>query len=245
MEERLPLVYFFGLVPGKYVAAWPVYVVGDVPADLRFSIAVDDALHVGLLGGGVGVVREEGEEARRRYITAVVRRRLHQRAFRERVLTAYRHACAFCRFRHEELLDAAHIIGDTEAAGQPVVRNGISLCRLHHAAFDRHFLGVNPDFRIEVRRDLLEEENGPDAAARNPGAAWSADVPAPSCCGSSGRRAHSRAVPALPRGGGPSVVTAMNETALDNARPAVAGAGLSSHRRRWSAGPGELGAPRA
>ena len=163
MEERISLVYFHGIVPGKYVAAWPVFVVAANPAHLTFSIAVDDVLYSGLQvpGRDIGLVREDGEEARRRYITAVVKGRLHQRAFRERVLTAYRHACAFCRFKHEELLDAAHITGDAEPNGEPVVRNGISLCRLHHAAFDRHFLGLTPDFRIEVRRDLLEEEDGP------------------------------------------------------------------------------------
>ncbi|MEN8184545.1 MAG: HNH endonuclease [Myxococcota bacterium] len=42
-----------------------------------------------------------------------------------------------------------------------MVNNGISLCRLHHAAFDRHFLGLTPDFRIQVRADLLDEEDGP------------------------------------------------------------------------------------
>ena len=39
--------------------------------------------------------------------------------------------------------------------------NGIALCRFHHGAFDRGFLGVRPDYVIEVRPDLLEEEDGP------------------------------------------------------------------------------------
>ena len=33
--------------------------------------------------------------------------------------------------------------------------------KLHHAAFDRHFLTVRPDYTIEVRRSILEEEDGP------------------------------------------------------------------------------------
>ena len=86
---------------------------------------------------------------------------LHQRAFRERVLLAYRNQCALCRLRHIELLDAAHIVPDTEPEGEPVVRNGIALCRLHHAAFDRFFLAVRPDRIIEVRPDILEESDGP------------------------------------------------------------------------------------
>jgi putative restriction endonuclease len=59
------------------------------------------------------------------------------------------------------LLDAAHITADSEATGEPVVSNGLSLCKLHHAAFDRYFLTVRPDYVIEVRRSILEEEDGP------------------------------------------------------------------------------------
>ena len=99
--------------------------------------------------------------AERRYATAEVRRRLHQAGFRERVLDAYADTCALCRLRHRELLDAAHIIGDTDPLGKPSVPNGLSLCKLHHAAFDRYILTVDPDYRIRIRRDVLEEEDGP------------------------------------------------------------------------------------
>ncbi|NMB19996.1 MAG: hypothetical protein GX979_03960, partial [Firmicutes bacterium] len=86
---------------------------------------------------------------------------LHQRTFRTRVLKAYRSQCAFCRLRHAELLDAAHIIPDNHPQGEPVVSNGLSLCKIHHAAYDRHFIGVTPDYQIVVRGDLLEEIDGP------------------------------------------------------------------------------------
>ncbi len=160
MEQRLPLVYLHGLVPGKYVATWPVFVVRDVPDLLAFSVAVDDALHVGLSEQSAWVSSESGE-ARREYVTTVARRRLHQRAFRERVLQAYGHQCALCRLRHDELLDAAHIIPDTEPEGEPIISNGLALCHLHHRAFDRFFVGVRPDYIIEVRPDILEERDGP------------------------------------------------------------------------------------
>lgn len=160
MQRRLPLAYFFRLVPGKYLATWPVFIVGDDPASLTFTVAVDDAEHIGL-GELPLMVHDESDEGRRRYITGTVRRRLHQRAFRERVIEAYRSHCAFCRFRHEELLDAAHIIPDWEPEGEPSVPNGLALCKLHHAAFDRHFIGVRPDRVLQVRPDILEEEDGP------------------------------------------------------------------------------------
>jgi len=112
MVRRLPLIYFHGVAPGKYLAAWPVFVVSDDPPALTFAIAVDDASHMGM-SPLTPSVRDEGADiARRVYVTGVVRMRLHQRSFRERVLDAYHRQCAFCRLRHEELLDAAHIVPD-------------------------------------------------------------------------------------------------------------------------------------
>ena len=160
-RERLPLVYLHGVFRGKYVAAWPVFVVDDDPGALTFTVAVDDPRHVwSSAGRQPAAVHDDLAEGRRQYVTAAVRQRLHQRAFRERVLDAYREQCAFCRFRHAELLDAAHIEPDA-AGGEPVVSNGLALCRLHHAAFDRHFVGVRPDYVVQVRPDLLQEEDGP------------------------------------------------------------------------------------
>lgn len=163
MERRLPLAYIHGVVPGKYLVTWPVFVVGDDPGNLAFTVAVDDAQHVGLptRTGAQPALAENTDMARRSYVTAAVRVRLHQRAFRERVLEAYQRQCAFCRLRHEELLDAAHIVPDTEPGGEPHVRNGLSLCTLHHAAFDRYFIGLRPDCTIEVREDLRRERDGP------------------------------------------------------------------------------------
>lgn len=160
MQKRLPLIYFFGIVPGRYLAAWPVYIVGDNPGGLEFSVAVDDANHAEFVAGA-GEVRENEAAIRRQYVTSIVRRRVHQRAFRERVLDAYRRECAFCHFRHDELLDAAHIAGDATPEGEPHVSNGLALCRLHHGAFDRHFVGLRPDLTLSVRADLLTEVDGP------------------------------------------------------------------------------------
>lgn len=160
MEERLPLIYFHGLVPGRYVATWPVFIVGDSPESLVFSVAVDDASHSAVLPQS-SLLTGEGGEARREYVTGLTRRRLHQRAFRERVLRAYRHQCALCHLKHDELLDAAHIIPDSARDGEPVVSNGLALCHLHHSVFDRFFVGVRPDYVIQVRPDVLAESDGP------------------------------------------------------------------------------------
>ncbi|HYK91340.1 MAG TPA: HNH endonuclease signature motif containing protein [Acidobacteriota bacterium] len=158
MRRRLPLIYFHGVARGRYMPCWPAYLVHDNPANLCFSVALDDQ---SLSGGRIALAETDDSAARRSYVTTLVRRRMHQQTFRERVLAAYREHCAVCRLRHYELLEAAHILPDTHERGEPVVSNGLALCSLHHAAFDRHILGIRPDLIIEIREDILEETDGP------------------------------------------------------------------------------------
>jgi len=159
MRLKVPLIYFYGLVQGRYLAIWPVYIVNDDPGSLMFTVAADQAvISMATIGE---TVNGANTDLRRRYATRETRQRLHQSSFRERVLQAYKEQCALCRLRHPELLEAAHIIPDNEPGGDPVVPNGISLCRLHHGAFDRYFIGIRPDYTVEVRRSILEESDGP------------------------------------------------------------------------------------
>jgi putative restriction endonuclease len=158
MHLRLPLIYFHGIVEGKYEAEYPVFIVADSPESLTFTVSVDERRFAGL--GNVPDDPTE-REIRRRYITRTVQQRLHQQEFRERVLEAYQRHCAICRLKRDQLLEAAHIMPDANELGAPVVPNGIALCKLHHGAFDAHLLGVRPDYQIEVRRDVLDESDGP------------------------------------------------------------------------------------
>lgn len=153
-EKGVGLVYFYGVLPGRYLATCPVRVVGDDREALEFVVDLDPVAISGSLAHGAS-------DEPRRYALRSVRHRLHQRAFRERVLIAYRETCAMCRLRHRELLDAAHIVPDLEEGSSTAVSNGLSLCKLHHAAFDAHILGVREDLTIEVRRDILAEVDGP------------------------------------------------------------------------------------
>jgi putative restriction endonuclease len=157
-----PLVYFYGLQPGKYLAKYPAYIIADDPRNLTFVISMDDTLPT-LVYSESSVTRPVAElsDARHAYLTATIKIRLQQRSFREKVLDAYRSQCSFCRLKHRELLDAAHIIPDTYPEGKPTITNGIALCKLHHSAFDSFILGVTPDYIIQVREDVLEEEDGP------------------------------------------------------------------------------------
>jgi putative restriction endonuclease len=158
MRRQVPLIYFVGLVPGRYYAEYPVFVVGDDPADLAFRVQVDDRRVIAPAEAGVA---EATTTARREYITVLAQRRMHQEEFRARVLMAYRECCAVCRLHHPELLEAAHILPDRHPQGHPVVPNGLALCKIHHAAFDRNILGIRPDLVVEIRRDILQEEDGP------------------------------------------------------------------------------------
>ena len=165
LRHQTPLLYLHGVDKGWYFVTWPVFVVGDDPQGLRFEVQADPAglstapgLHTFLDGAGISL-----EGPRRAYGTAQIRTRLHQRGFRHRVLEAYRTRCAMCKLAHRELLDAAHIIQDSEAYGEPVVSNGLALCKIHHAAFDARVIGIRPEERptISVREDVLKEHDGP------------------------------------------------------------------------------------
>jgi putative restriction endonuclease len=155
-------VYLHGIEPGKYLATWPVYIISDDQSNLTFKVAVDDTVPAFEYAESI-VTRQVSEvsDARHAYLTSTVKIRLYQRAFREKVLDAYRSQCAFCRLKHRELLDAAHIIPDNLPDGNSTIENGLSLCKLHHAAYDSFMIGVTPDYVIHIREDILEEEDGP------------------------------------------------------------------------------------
>ena len=98
----------------------------------------------------------------RRYALRAVKHRLHQASFREAVISAYNGRCAVSGLPKLLLLDAAHIVADKdEQFGQPVVPNGIPLSKIHHAAFDAHLIGIDPDYRLHVSERLLGQHDGP------------------------------------------------------------------------------------
>jgi putative restriction endonuclease len=52
-------------------------------------------------------------------------------------------------------------VSDADEAGEPTVTNGLSLCSIHHRAFDEDLVGVSPDYVVEVHPRLRDEEDGP------------------------------------------------------------------------------------
>lgn len=155
--QGVPLVYFIATRPNWYRPVYPVYIIADDPVERR--VLVSPGRMVGPVDERDPVPIEAPLE--REYAVREARVRLHQARFRGRVLEAYASQCTICRLREGRLLDAAHILGDLEKKGEPVVSNGLSLCSIHHRAFDQHLVGISPDYTVHVSKRLLEDDDGP------------------------------------------------------------------------------------
>ena len=150
-DLELPLLWFVQQENGKYLP-FKVYVIEDFPQDKYCLIAPNLFLARSLSSESV---------LERRYAMAEVKRRLHQPIFRSRVLDAYKTKCAVCALNHGPLLDAAHITSDGDANSSTSVSNGLSLCKIHHTAFDKFYLGIDADYKIHIKNILLKENDGP------------------------------------------------------------------------------------
>jgi putative restriction endonuclease len=153
-ELKQPIILLRKIRTSAFVPIFPVYVVADDIERRRFLIALDEKL---------ASVQDplELQPLEREYADRVAKQRLHQPEFRARVLLAYEYRCAVCDLRLPRLLDAAHIIADGEPDGTPTVNNGLSLCKIHHAAYDANHLGISPDYRVWIDPDLMQQDGGP------------------------------------------------------------------------------------
>jgi len=90
----------------------------------------------------------------------LVMQRLGQGSFRVLVTDAYKWRCAFTGSPVLHVLEAAHIKPFSEG-GPHAVSNGILLRQDVHTLFDRGYVTVTPEYRVEVSRRIKEEfENG-------------------------------------------------------------------------------------
>lgn len=71
-----------------------------------------------------------------------------EHTFKNRVLAAYGDRCAVCEVQLR-LVESAHIVPVKEN-GADETRNGIALCSLHHAAYDRGAIGIWADYTVTV-----------------------------------------------------------------------------------------------
>ena len=153
-ENQTPVIYFLGIAPGQYQVISPAFIVSWDKSTLKAEVLFGrpDRKEI--------IFPETSEE--RLYSFQIVKQRVHQGRFRESILTAYRERCALSGIPERRLLDAAHIIPDADTEfGQPVIPNGLLLSKIHHAAFDGHLIGIDPDYRIHVSKRLLDQDDGP------------------------------------------------------------------------------------
>ena len=161
MQRHLPLVWFTGIGyrPGTHTQVFkpefPVWLVAEEPDQHQFVVAVEAGQRAIPAGADEATV-----EITRRYNQQTVWARHHQPLFRTAVLHAYERRCAVCRLPFAELLDAAHIQSDS-TGGAAKVSNGLSLCRIHHGAFDTNIIGISPDYVVHVKESVLDTFDGP------------------------------------------------------------------------------------
>lgn len=88
----------------------------------------------------------------------LIKGRLGQGAFRILVTDAYKRRCAISGEKALPVLQAAHIKPFNEQ-GPNSVNNGLLLRSDLHILFDRGYLTLTPDYKIEVSRKIKEEFN--------------------------------------------------------------------------------------
>ena len=160
MERGDDLIWFVGVgYEGKktqvYEPIFPVRLLAEEPEQHQFVVSLEEGQTY-----SSGETKGQIVEIAKRYNERVTRVRYHQPVFRSQVIQAYEQRCAVCRLPFTELLDAAHIKGDAEG-GPAVVNNGLSLCKIHHGAFDTHLMGISPDYRVAIRHSVLQTFDGP------------------------------------------------------------------------------------
>lgn len=139
----------------EYMIFAPVAVLGFDDLHRKFRLRLDAAAQDALLPAV-----PNPSVFSRQYAETVARARLHQAHFRRAILSAYKERCCVCELRERPLLDAAHIVADRLPEGIATVRNGMAMCPTHHRAYDRDVLLVDPDYRVRIRGDRLDDPRG-------------------------------------------------------------------------------------
>jgi putative restriction endonuclease len=150
-ELNTPIIVFNKPEPNMYIPVIGAQIVGE-------DLAMDQIL---VASGGDLALAFEAKAINREYVQRLTMQRMHQPAFRAVIMRAYKKSCAICRLNHVELLDAAHITPDSDPNGLPEIPNGLALCKIHHAAYDKRFLGIDGDYKVHINEKLLQEEDGP------------------------------------------------------------------------------------
>lgn len=105
-----------------------------------------------------GVVLPNGEER-----MSYIKQRVHQRFFREIIMSTYNCKCCISGIQNKELLEACHILSWCEdLTNRCNPENGLCMNVLFHKAYDQYLIGITPDYDIVISDEMFEkatEEN--------------------------------------------------------------------------------------
>ena len=155
LELKRPVLYLVAVEPGLYEPIIPCYVVGDDASQLAFYLMADGRRDV------TAIVEDPLQSPSKAYTTRIVNIYVTRSAsgisYSQPTGVSVRFAGfatshssmppTFCRIEME--------------ACNPEIPNGLALCRIHHGSYDFGILGVDADYRVHIRQDVLEEHDGP------------------------------------------------------------------------------------
>jgi putative restriction endonuclease len=153
-RKQVPLIFFRGIADGLYEAFYPVFV--DTFSYERGESTIVFETPSETDANSSDIV----SEIPRVYGTATRQTRLHQRAFRQRVLMAYGLRCALTNLPLVQLLEAAHIVADSKG-GIASVQNGIAMSTFHHTAYESNLMGIDPDGKIILNEQVRGTRDDP------------------------------------------------------------------------------------
>lgn len=88
-------------------------------------------------------------------------KKIREPYFHRAIMRIYDYTCVVCQLQvltldGESITEAAHIIPHTTSKNDDV-RNGLSLCKLHHWVFDKYLISIDEAYRVIVS-DLMSEK---------------------------------------------------------------------------------------
>lgn len=91
---------------------------------------------------------------------AIVKARIGQSDFRDKLVHKYDCKCALCGLGYKELLVASHIKAWSEAIGpeRTDVENGLLLCSMHDALFDKYLISFDDNGKILIAPNIEKKD---------------------------------------------------------------------------------------
>ena len=159
-NNKSPFIYFHGVTPGVYQAIWPCFIqqINETECYVEVIAGNDNSIHE------ASTEYKVPTEVEAKYYSVRAKVRGHQAAFSQIVMNAYKEKCALTQLSIRQLLEAAHIVPDSENGPQSV-NNGIVMSRIHHKAYDSNLLGIDGDCKIHIRDDIQIIDDGSFAKA--------------------------------------------------------------------------------